>query len=96
MLKNFSYQNIEFRQNESGVSLEVRGEVTNKSGRSYHSVVFRVMLFIKSTQIGSENLTINGFLNGQTRTFSKSFNELEYARVGKDISHYEIYPESGY
>ena len=96
MLRNFSYQDVEFRQSEGGGSLAICGEITNRSGRNYHSVVFRVILFIRSTPIGNENFTINGFINGQTRKFAKSFAELEYARVGKDISHYEIYPESGY
>lgn len=96
MLKSFFYQNIEFRKYAEEDILAVTGEISNKSGRNYHSVVFKITVFIKTIPVGNATLTINGFLNGQTRTFTRRIGELVYSKVIKDISHCEIYPESAY
>ncbi|MFA4842695.1 MAG: hypothetical protein WC658_02550 [Candidatus Omnitrophota bacterium] len=96
MIRNFRYQNITYKKETEGNGLMVKGEITNNSGRSYNSVVFRLVLFIKSVPIGSAGITINGFVSGQTRTFEKKVAELEYNHVIKDITNYDIYAESGY
>lgn len=72
------------------------GEVTNNSGKNYNAVVFRIVLFIKSIPICNSTFVINGFLNGQTRKFEQQAGELEYKKVAKEISKYEIFAESAY
>ena len=96
MRANFSYNNIVFKKDSHGEGLVARGEITNKTGRDFHSVVFRLVLFIKNIPIGDVAVTINGFNSGQTRTFEKQVGELVYSKVIKDISRYEIFPDSGY
>jgi proteasome assembly chaperone (PAC2) family protein len=96
MLRFFRYQNITYKREHQGEGLVVSGEITNASGRSYHSVVFRIVLFIKSIPIGNAVITINGFINGQTRTFEKRVGDLAYNKVIQEITNYDIYPESGY
>ena len=96
MLKNFYYTNITFNQQEHGPGLVVKGEVTNRSGRQWSAVAFRIILFIKTIPIGNATFTINGFCNGQTRRFEKQIGELEHSKVAKDITRCEVYAESGY
>jgi hypothetical protein len=96
MMKNFRYQNITYKKEHQGDGLMISGEISNASGRSYNSVVFRIVLFIKSIPIGNAVITINGFINGQTRTFEKRVGDLAYNKVIQEITNYDIYPESGY
>lgn len=76
--------------------LVMRGEVTNNSGKSYHAVVFRAIIFIKNIAIGNITFIINGFNNGQTREFEAQIGELQFDKVIRDISRHEIYAESAY
>lgn len=96
MIRNFQYQNVTYEKEPEGNGLVVKGEITNNSGRTYNSVVFRMTLFIKSIPIGNTTITVNGFIHGQTRAFEKKIAELEYSSVVKDITNYDIYVESGY
>lgn len=96
MFKNFDYRNVGFKKDPEGDGLVIYGDIINKSGRNYHAVVFRIIVFIKSTPIGSIATTINGFAHNQTKKFEKKVAELEYSKVISAISHYEIYPESAY
>ncbi len=92
---NFTYGNVKFRKQEEGFGLMMEGEITNNSGRSFDSVVFRIVVFIKTVPIASIALTINGFAIGQTKTFERRVEELEY-KITPEITRYEIYPESAY
>jgi len=96
MFRSFDYRNITFKQDPQGEGLVISGDITNKSGKNYHSVVFRVILFIKSTPIGNTTITINGFANNQTKRFEKQMGELQYKKVAPEITYHEIYPESAY
>jgi hypothetical protein len=96
MLRNFNYANIEFKKQHDGDGLVICGQITNKSGRNYHSVVFRVTVFTKSIPVGSAVVTINGFMNGQTRLFERQVGELNYSKVISRITNHEIYAESAY
>lgn len=96
MFKNFDYRNVGFKKDDQEDWLVATGEITNKSGRNYNAIVFRLILFIKSIPIGNAMITINGFHNGQTKRFEKRVGELEYRRVNEQITHYEIYPEGAY
>jgi len=96
MVGIFHYNNIAFKKHAQESWLMVSGEVTNRSGKAFNSVVFRLTLFIKTIPVGNVVITINGFLNGQTRRFEKQIGELEYHKVINDITKYDIYPESAY
>jgi len=96
MWRGFRYDNISFKKDTEGDRLVVSGEITNISGKNYNAVVFRLILFIKGAPIGNIIITIHGFRSGQTKRFEKRTGDLEYSKVAKEISRYEIYPESGY
>jgi len=96
MFKNFDYRNVVFKKDSESDGLVMSGDIINKSGRNYHAVVFKIVIFIKSTPIGSASIAINGFTNNQTKKFEKKIAELSYSKVFADITHYEIYPESAY
>ncbi len=102
MAMRFLYNNISFKQNahnDEG-SLVVTGEITNNCGKDFNAVVFRTTLFIKTKCIGHLTITMNGFRNGQTKTFRESVSELELVgsgfKITPEIIRYEIYPESAY
>ena len=92
---NFSYDNIKFKKENEGTGLLMFGEVTNNTGRSYHSVVFRVVIFIKTISVANIVVTVNGFAIGQTKTFEHRFEDLEY-KIIPEITRYEMYAESAY
>lgn len=96
MWRGFRYDNAGFKKDTEGDRLVVSGEITNTSGKKYNAVVFRLILFIKDIPISNTVITIHGFRSGQTKRFEKRAGDLEYSRVAKEISRYEIYPESGY
>jgi len=96
MWGNFYYDKVEFKKHKQGDWLVATGEMTNRSGKNYNAVVFRIILFIGNIPIGNAVITIRSFRNGQTRRFEKQIGELEYSKVVREISRYEIYPESSY
>ncbi|MDD2689780.1 MAG: hypothetical protein PHT41_06500 [Candidatus Omnitrophica bacterium] len=96
MARFFTYENITFKRHGASESLVVGGDIVNRSGRNYNSVVFRVVLFVKNTPVGSEVVTINGFLSGQTRSFEKPIGDLEYSKIANSITQCDIYAESAY
>jgi len=96
MWANFYYDKIEFKKHEQGDWLVATGEITNRAGKNYNAVVFRLIIFIGDISVGNTVITIHGFHSGQKRRFEKQVGELEYSKVIKKISRYEIYPESGY
>ena len=96
MAQLFTYKNINFKKHGASESLVVTGDIVNRSGRNYNAVVFRMVLFVKNTPVGSEVVTINGFLNGQTRSFEKEVGDLDYSRIASSITQCDIYAESAY
>jgi hypothetical protein len=91
----FAYKDIKFQKHAQENWLVVAGEITNSTGRSYHAVVFRGIVFIKTVPVANVAICINGFLAGQTRTFEVRVAELEY-KILPEITRYEIYAESAY
>ncbi len=99
MAMRFLYNNISFKQNTHEDSLVVTGDITNNCGKDFNAVLFRMALFVKSKHIGNVTITMNGFRNGQTKTFRETVGELELGasfRITPEIIRYEIYPESAY
>lgn len=92
----FEYRNISFKQRPSSNLSLVTGEVVNKSGRDYSSVIFRLVVFKNTRPIANITFNINGFIAGQTRTFEKHIEDIEYAFLIQNMNRYEIYAESAY
>ena len=91
----FSFQNVKFGKHSQENGLMLSGEVSNTSGKSYSSVVFVAIVFIKNFPAGTVTFPINGFNVGQTKTFEVRVGELEFSRAS-EITRYEIYAESAY
>lgn len=92
----FPYRNIQFKKHVTENWLMVTGELNNTSGKNYHAVVFRIILFVKNIPVGNTVVTINGFYAGQTRTFEAQIGELEYQKIKPETVRCEIYAESAY
>ena len=93
---NVVYHNIKIEEYKNTNQLVIKGEITNNSSRSYSAVAVRVVIFNKNIVIANMVFTINGLLNGANKEFEKIVENLEYKRVFKDITRYEIYTESAY
>ena len=95
MVRRFDYHNIEFKRDSSG-SLLVKGEIVNNSGKNFHAVVFRIVIYMRSIPIGNSNVAIKGFYNGQTKVFEKQIEELHYDSVIAQRPTCQVFVESGY
>ena len=93
---NFDYHNVRIEKAKDGKEVVVRGEVTNQSGRNYATIAGRILLFIKNTAISNTIFVVNGLSIGATKPFEKVIDDLDYSQVGKDITHFEIYTETGF
>ncbi|MDD5167154.1 MAG: hypothetical protein PHQ57_07215 [Candidatus Omnitrophica bacterium] len=96
MLRNFYYHNVAFKKDSQSDDAAIMGDITNRTGRDYTSVVFKILLFgISKTPIGNTLMTINGFTKGQTRIFEKPIVGVKYRDIEK-ITRWEICVENGY
>jgi len=95
MTRRFDYHSIEFKRHSDGW-LVVKGEIINNSGKNFHSVVFRIVVYMRSIPIANTNLVIKGFYSGQTRDFEKQVEELKYDSVIAHDPTCQIFVESGY
>ena len=93
---NFDYHNVKIEKDKNTKEVIVRGEVTNHTGRNYATIAGRIVLFIKNTAISNTIFIVNGLSTGATKQFEKVIDELDYNQVGKDITNFEIYTESGF
>ena len=93
---NFDYHNVKIEKGKNTNEVVVRGEVTNHTGRNYATIAGRIVLFIKNTAISNTIFVVNGLSTGATKPFEKVIDELDYGQVGKDITNFEIYTESGF
>lgn len=93
---NFDYHNVKIDRGKNTKHVVVSGEVTNRSGKSYSTVAGRIVLFIKNTAISNTVFVINELPSGSSKPFEKIIDELDYNQIGKDITRYEIYTESGF
>jgi len=65
----FSYRNVKFVPKRAGV--QVIGEITNRSGMDLRKATFLLSLYdMRRRLLGVEEITINGFEDGQTRSFA--------------------------
>lgn len=91
----FLYKNVTFKKNTRKSCVNVTGKITNISGKDFNAVLFRVVIFRKGDPIASIPLKINGFANGQTKTFDEPIDVLP-ERLIDAISRYDIFPEESY
>ncbi|MDD5060325.1 MAG: FxLYD domain-containing protein [Candidatus Omnitrophica bacterium] len=95
-MRNFDFHNIKIEKDKFSNAIIVTGEVTNLGGKNYATIAGRIVLFVKNTPISNTIFTVNGLQSGTTKSFEKVVDELDYGQVGKDITHHEIYVESGF
>jgi hypothetical protein len=95
-MHNFSYHNIKIEKDKYTNQIIVRGEITNLGGKNYATIAGRIVLFVKNTAISNTVFVVNGLASGTTKSFERIIDELDYSQVGKDITHYEIFTESGF
>jgi len=92
----FEYRNVEYKRGPPGEGLLITGEIANRSGQSFNSIVFRIVVFARSMPLGNATFAINGFPMYQTRHFEVYISQLTDARIVNSISRWEILAESGY
>lgn len=92
----FEVRNVEFRMEDPHLGLTIKGEIVNKTGRSFSAVVFRVVVFNKNMPLGNTTMVMNGFNEGQMRIFETNIVELRDKKIVNFINRCEIFPESAY
>ena len=92
----FDYRNVEYKMESPGEGLLIQGEISNRSGQNFNSIVFRIVVFAKNIPLGNTTFTINGFPTRQTRYFETCIKDITDTKIVNSISRWEIYPESGY
>lgn len=95
-MPSLNFYNVNIGKADSGNQVVVKGDVENRSGRNYNAVAIRIILFVKNIPIANSVAVVNGLPNAGTKSFEKYMEELEFDKIGKDISRYEIYAESAY
>lgn len=95
MLRNFLVTNIIFQKDRLSDALTVAGEITNKTGKDYSAVVFRIIVFVREKPVGHVMMTLNGFSNGETKMFEKLVREVEFRKITQS-ARCEIIAESAY
>ena len=96
MTGRFYFNNVKIKKHDEEKWLMLKGEVTNASGKSYSAVSFRAVLFARTMPVANIAFVINGLRLGQTRIFEVQIGELEFAKIGKEITKFDLYAESGY
>jgi len=91
----FDFYNVTLEKTEDNRIL-VRGEITNRSGKPIAAAAIRVMLFVRSICIANAVVTVNGLPMSATKTFQRTFDDLEYDKIAHEITKYEIYTDSAY
>ena len=81
----FSYDNVHFKKSSSNY-IEIIGEITNHSGRSYQMVSFTLSVYDDSGNLlDTAPIVISNFRDGQTKSFSTivqaSYDELSRYKI---------------
>jgi len=92
----FDSRNVEYKIKNPANGLTVKGEITNRSGHNFNSIVFRVVAYARNTPLGNATLTINGFPTYQTRTFEVHIKDITDTKIVNSITRCDIIPEGGY
>ena len=93
---NLQFFNIKIDKSKETKEVVIKGEVSNRTDRSYTAVALRIILFVKNIAIANVIVLVNGLSAGTTKEFEKTVDELQYDAIAKDITRYEIYTESAY
>lgn len=91
---NFDYHNVKIGKAKDTDQIMVTGEISNFSDNSYNTVAVRVILFVQNIIISNTVFSVNGLTSGSTKAFELTVEDLQYSRIGKDITRYEIHTES--
>ncbi len=95
-MPSLEYYNIRFSKAEGSNDLLISGEVKNGSGRNYNAIAVRIILFHKQIPLVNVVVLINGLVNGQTKHFQKSVEEISYDQMSPQITRYEAVTDSAY
>lgn len=95
-MTSIEYYDVRVERAEHTNEIVVRGEIVNKTSRTFNSVAVRVILFVKNIAIANMVILINGLASGGSRAFEAKVPDLEYDSIAKEISRYEIYTDSAY
>lgn len=95
-MANVEFFNVTFVKADNSNKLVIRGEAFNNSGRDLNAVAIRIILFKRNIPMLSTVIVVNGLPTGRSKNFEKRIEDLEYEQVLKQITRYEIYPESMY
>ena len=93
---NFNFYQIEIGKAEYTKEIEIKGEISNMSNRSYDTVAVRAVLFKRNAVVVNVIFMIHGMTAGSTKAFRKTIEDSDYGLLGKDINHYNIYVEATY
>jgi len=93
---NFEYYHVRAERSENSKNIVVKGEIINRSDKNYSSITLRIIVFVKNVAIASVLVVINGLASGTSKAFQKNVEDLEYDAIAKEITRYDIYPESAY
>jgi hypothetical protein len=92
----FQFSEIDVVKHPDQNYVVARGDIINKSGKDFNSVVFQLNIFLKNTSLGNTKVVMNGFRNGQRRRFEKPVENLAYSKIAGEALRYEIAAESWY
>ena len=95
-MANIECYGIAYDKADQGKQLVIRGDIKNNSGRNYHAVAVRIVLFNRNTPLISTVVVVNGLPNGTSRMFEKYVEETDYQQIHNLITRHEIYVESVY
>ena len=93
---NLEYFNVKIEKVKETNGIVIRGEVSNRTDVNYSTIALRILLFVKNIAIANVIVLISGLTAGATKEFEKGVEDLEYDKIAKDITRYEIYTESAY
>lgn len=95
MRRNFLYKDISFEKHKLSDTAIITGDITNRTGQDYNSVVFRIAIFARYKPLTHVTMAINGFCNGQTKRFEKQIPAVAYKNVAQ-ITGWTIDVETAY
>ncbi|MFH0762834.1 MAG: hypothetical protein V1925_02965 [Candidatus Omnitrophota bacterium] len=95
-MPNFNFYNVTFARAKNSDQLLIRGEIQNRSVKSYAAVAIRIICFNKSIPLTNTVIVVNGVPAGQTKLFDKRVEDLTYDRAMQTMTRHEIFIESAY
>ena len=71
-MANLEYFNIKVDRSKETKDVVIKGEVSNRTEKSYSTIALRIIVFVKNISIANVVVLINGLPIGATKAFEKS------------------------